>query len=97
MRHADCDFSRLIPFYNASEATEAIRPLLGNAYHRDENNFLLALWHVYKQCQWVDSDLDLPAKSRSLKFQRGRIPPLGLTSSLRRLGFGKVPVKLQAN
>ncbi|KAK8185311.1 fatty acid desaturase-domain-containing protein [Phyllosticta capitalensis] len=42
-----------IPFYYADEATEAIRPLLGEFYNQDKTNFLVSLWHTFKTCRWV--------------------------------------------
>ncbi|CAI7669411.1 unnamed protein product [Penicillium bialowiezense] len=46
-----------IPFYNAEEATAAIRPLLGNAYHeRKQESFLLSLWTTFQECQYVSDN-----------------------------------------
>ncbi|EEB05103.1 Delta(12) fatty acid desaturase [Schizosaccharomyces japonicus yFS275] len=42
-----------IPFYNAREATEAVRPLLGKFYLRDTTNMFVALYRAFRQCQWV--------------------------------------------
>lgn len=42
-----------IPFYHAEEATEAIRPILGDRYVRDETPFWLALWKTFGSCETV--------------------------------------------
>ncbi|KAK2782532.1 hypothetical protein FQN52_000861 [Onygenales sp. PD_12] len=54
-------FSR-IPFYNAEEATKAIRPLLGDSYiEQKDENFLKSLYTTFTTCLYVteihDSDL----------------------------------------
>ncbi|TVY91180.1 Delta(12)-acyl-lipid-desaturase, partial [Lachnellula willkommii] len=66
-----------IPFYYAMEATRAVRPVLGDAYHKDSQNVVLSLWKTFRNCQYVASDDSLPANNRALWFQRGKIPPLG--------------------
>ncbi|KAL9528432.1 Delta(12) fatty acid desaturase [Sphaerulina musiva] len=42
-----------IPFYHAEEATEAIRPMLGNRYKQDSTPFWLALWQAFTTCHVV--------------------------------------------
>ena len=42
-----------IPFYHAEEATEAIRPMLGNRYKQDDTPFWLALWQAFTTCHVV--------------------------------------------
>ncbi|KAH6612334.1 bifunctional D12/D15 fatty acid desaturase [Chaetomium sp. MPI-SDFR-AT-0129] len=54
-----------IPFYKAEEATEAIKPLLGNLYHREERSFLGQLWSTFTQCRYVEAD---PAAPGALKW-----------------------------
>lgn len=56
-------FSR-IPFYRAKEATEAIRPKLGNLYHRDDRSFLGQLWSVFTTCKYVEKDPNVPGAMR---------------------------------
>ncbi|CAM1501307.1 Fc.00g104690.m01.CDS01 [Cosmosporella sp. VM-42] len=45
-----------IPFYKADEATEAIKPLLGDLYHRDDRNFMGQLWSVFGTLKYVEND-----------------------------------------
>ncbi|KAL5343565.1 fatty acid desaturase-domain-containing protein [Aspergillus crustosus] len=45
-------FSR-IPFYHAEEATDAIIPVLGKNYHREEAGFMRSLVQTYAACQYV--------------------------------------------
>lgn len=53
---------RRIPFYRAEEATRAIIPLLGDAYHTDKQRaFLPALWESFVECQWVEAGGDVDA------------------------------------
>lgn len=41
-----------IPFYYADEATEAIKPILGDLYHSDDA-FLDKLWPTFNDCKYV--------------------------------------------
>ncbi|KAK0637425.1 fatty acid desaturase-domain-containing protein [Bombardia bombarda] len=52
-------FPRL-PFYNAEEATEAIKPMLGPLYHRESRSFIGQLWETWTTCQYVEQDPDVP-------------------------------------
>ncbi|EAQ88866.1 hypothetical protein CHGG_05485 [Chaetomium globosum CBS 148.51] len=54
-----------IPFYKAEEATEAIKPLLGDLYHREERSFMGQLWSTFTQCKYVEAD---PAAPGALKW-----------------------------
>ncbi|KAI0479447.1 delta-12 fatty acid desaturas-like protein [Xylariaceae sp. FL0804] len=45
-----------IPHYHAREATEAIKPLLGDRYCVDRQPYWSALWQAFTQCQWVEPD-----------------------------------------
>ncbi|KAI1253551.1 hypothetical protein MGN70_005761 [Eutypa lata] len=47
-----------IPHYHAQEATDAIRPLLGDYYHTDKGSYWGALWVAFTQCQWVEPDAE---------------------------------------
>ncbi len=38
------------------EATEAIKPILGDYYKSDSRNVLLALWQEMTNCQYVAPD-----------------------------------------
>ncbi|KAL4803815.1 fatty acid desaturase-domain-containing protein [Aspergillus unguis] len=45
-----------IPFYHAEEATEAIKPVLGELYIREETGFMKSLFETYKACQFVGEE-----------------------------------------
>ncbi|CAN1133645.1 Delta(12)-fatty-acid desaturase FAD2 [Linum perenne] len=46
----------MIPHYHAMEATNAIKPLLGEYYHIDRTPIVKALWREAKQCVYIESD-----------------------------------------
>lgn len=48
-------FSKM-PFYHAQEATEALKPLLGRFYLKDETSIPKALWRSYNYCKYVEDD-----------------------------------------
>jgi hypothetical protein len=64
-----------IPHYYTKEATEAIRPLLGEKYHEDRGNFNAAMWESFHKCQWVKADDVEDEKERAYWFKAGPIPP----------------------
>ncbi|KAI1860332.1 uncharacterized protein JN550_011598 [Neoarthrinium moseri] len=53
-----------IPFYYAEEATEAIKPVVGDLYHRDERSFYGQLWSVFNNCKYVEKDPKMPGVMR---------------------------------
>ncbi|TGO51453.1 hypothetical protein BCON_0161g00260 [Botryotinia convoluta] len=68
-------FSR-IPFYHAEEATKAIKPLMGNDYHAEQDGkFMRSLWESSTQCQWVEGDAVKNPKDRALWYHGGPSPP----------------------
>ncbi|KAK2071291.1 hypothetical protein P8C59_005727 [Phyllachora maydis] len=56
-----------IPFYYADEATEAIKPVVGDLYKRDPRPFLGQLWSVFTTCKYVESDPDVPGAMRPIE------------------------------
>ncbi|KAI1264403.1 fatty acid desaturase-domain-containing protein [Xylariaceae sp. FL1019] len=53
-----------IPFYHAEEATKAIKPLLGDLYHADEQAFMGSLWTTWNTCKYVEKDPSNPGAMR---------------------------------
>ncbi|KAK3339977.1 fatty acid desaturase-domain-containing protein [Lasiosphaeria hispida] len=53
-----------IPFYKAEEATNALKPLLGDLYHRDDRSFMGQLWSVWSTCKYVEKDPAVPGALR---------------------------------
>jgi fatty acid desaturase len=49
-------FVSRIPFYNAREATEAIKKVMGSSYVKDDSNFVTSLYTVFRSCQYVEGD-----------------------------------------
>lgn len=48
-----------MPHYNAIEATEHLKPVLGKYYSRDDTNFFVALWGIFKECKFVEDTGDI--------------------------------------
>ncbi|KAF2230561.1 delta(12) fatty acid desaturase [Viridothelium virens] len=72
-----------IPFYHADEASEAIKPIMGNHYRSDTAGgpwgFLKALWTSARWCHWVEPSDDAEGEGKGVLFFRNRnglgIPP----------------------
>jgi omega-6 fatty acid desaturase (delta-12 desaturase) len=45
-----------MPFYNAVEATESIKKVIGKYYLKDETPIALALWRSFRNCKYVEDD-----------------------------------------
>ncbi|KAI5460397.1 fatty acid desaturase-domain-containing protein [Mariannaea sp. PMI_226] len=56
-----------IPFYKADEATEAVMPIIGEHYVRDERSFLGQLWTVFGTLKYVEHDPTRPGVMRWAK------------------------------
>ncbi|ETS88277.1 hypothetical protein PFICI_02105 [Pestalotiopsis fici W106-1] len=77
-----------IPFYNADEATEAIKKVMGRHYRSDTKNgslgFLQAMWRSARWCQWVEPSKDAEGEGKGVLFFRNRN------------GLGTKPVKMSS-
>ncbi|KAK4198061.1 fatty acid desaturase-domain-containing protein [Triangularia verruculosa] len=49
-----------IPFYKAEEATEAIKPVVGDLYRQEKGSFLGSLWKTFTTCKYVEADPNEP-------------------------------------
>ncbi|KAK3313704.1 fatty acid desaturase [Apodospora peruviana] len=56
-----------IPFYKAERATEAIKPLLGPLYHREDRSFIGQLWSTWTTCKAVEADPQVPGALKWVK------------------------------
>lgn len=63
-----------IPFYNADEASDAIRPVMGKHYRSDTEGgpwgFVRALWRSVRMCQWVEPSEKAQGAARGVLFFR---------------------------
>lgn len=77
-------FVSVIPFYHADEATEAIKPVMGQHYLADTRDgsvgFLKSLWTNTRWCQWVEESEGAKGLGKDVLFYRNRnqlgIPPM---------------------
>lgn len=69
-------FISTIPFYNADEATEAIKPVMGKHYRSDVEGgawgFLGSLWQSARMCQWVEPMQNATGEGEGVLFFRNR-------------------------
>jgi omega-6 fatty acid desaturase (delta-12 desaturase) len=76
-----------IPFYNADEASEAIKPIMGRHYRADVKDgwigFLKAMWTSARWCQWVEPSKGAIGEGKGVLFYRNRN------------GLGTAPLKLK--
>jgi len=65
-----------IPFYNADEATEAIKPVMGQHYRSDTKDgpigFIKAIWKSARWCQWVEPSEGAKGEGKGVLFFRNR-------------------------
>ncbi|KJZ71820.1 hypothetical protein HIM_08791 [Hirsutella minnesotensis 3608] len=63
-----------IPFYNADEASDAIRPVMGKHYRSDTKDgpwgFIRALWTSGRMCQWVEPSEKAKGSAKGILFFR---------------------------
>ncbi|KAG8156561.1 hypothetical protein KVR01_013512 [Diaporthe batatas] len=75
-----------IPFYNADEATEAIKPVMGRHYRADVADgpigFIKAMYKSARMCQWVEPCAEAEGPGKHVMFFRNRN------------GLGQKPAKL---
>jgi omega-6 fatty acid desaturase (delta-12 desaturase) len=66
----------IIPFYNADEASDAIRKVMGKHYRSDTEGgplgFLQALWKSARWCQWVEPSVEAQGEGKGVFFYRNR-------------------------
>ncbi|SPN96572.1 related to delta-12 fatty acid desaturase [Cephalotrichum gorgonifer] len=65
-----------IPFYNADEASEAIKPVMGQHYRSDTKDgfvgFLKAMYKAARMCQWVEPSRGAKGEGLGVLFFRNR-------------------------
>jgi omega-6 fatty acid desaturase (delta-12 desaturase) len=65
-----------IPFYNADEATEAIKPVMGKHYRSDVKDgprgFIRAMYNSARMCQWVEPSAEAEGAGKNILFFRNR-------------------------
>ncbi|KAJ6445172.1 oleate delta-12 desaturase [Purpureocillium lavendulum] len=63
-----------IPFYNADEASDAIRPIMGKHYRSDTKDgpwgFIRAMWRSARMCQWVEPSDKAEGAGKGILFFR---------------------------
>ncbi|MCJ1410454.1 Oleate hydroxylase fah12 [Ptychographa xylographoides] len=72
-----------IPFYNADEASEAIKKVMGSHYRSDVEGgpigFIKALWKSSRWCQWIEPTEGAKGEAKGVLFYRNRnghgVPP----------------------
>ncbi|KAK4580446.1 hypothetical protein LTR86_000649 [Recurvomyces mirabilis] len=78
-----------IPFYHADEATEAIKPIMGQHYRADVEGgsvgFLKSIYKSARWCQWVEPNEGAEGENKGVMFFRNRN------------GLGVAPAKLDAS
>ncbi|KAM0749738.1 delta-12-fatty acid desaturase [Meredithblackwellia eburnea MCA 4105] len=57
--HVVHHISSRLPHYHAWEATEAMKNFLGPHYMSTNENMFVSLWHVYRNCRYVEENEDV--------------------------------------
>ena len=85
-----------MPFYNADEATEAVKPIMGRHYRSDTKGgilgFIRAIWISAKHCQWVEPNEGAEGEAKGVYFFRNR-NGLGMFSEKKKVDDAPVAVK----
>ncbi|KAL8989335.1 MAG: hypothetical protein Q9177_001761, partial [Variospora cf. flavescens] len=76
-------FVSIIPFYNADEATEAIKPVMGQHYRSNVEEgpigFLKSMWRSARMCHWIEPCEGAEGEKKGVLFFRNRnglgVPP----------------------
>ncbi|KAK3055823.1 Oleate hydroxylase fah12 [Extremus antarcticus] len=79
-----------IPFYHADEATEAIKPIMGQHYRSNTDGgsigFIKSMWTSARWCQWVEPNEGAKGDAANVMFFRNRnglgVPPAKLSKAL---------------
>lgn len=78
-----------IPFYNADEASDAIKPIMGKHYRSDTKDgpwgFIRSLWKSARWCQWVEPSADAQGAGKGVLFFRNQN------------GLGTKPISMKAH
>jgi omega-6 fatty acid desaturase / acyl-lipid omega-6 desaturase (Delta-12 desaturase) len=85
-----------IPFYNADEATEAVKKVMGPHYRANVEGgslgFLKSIWTSSRWCNWVEPSVDAKGEGKSVLFYRNRnglgVPPTKTETPLKRSKLG---------
>ncbi|WOG93930.1 hypothetical protein DCAR_0313218 [Daucus carota subsp. sativus] len=62
-----------IPHYHAQEATEAIKPVLGEYYHYDGTPFYKAMWREAKECLYVEEEDEGDNKTKGVYWYKNKL------------------------
>jgi len=92
----------VIPFYNADEASEAIKPIMGKHYRSDTRGgalgFIKSMWTATRWCQWVEPSVHATGEGKGVLFFRNRnglgVPPAKLSAKDVKVGSGKKAAKM---
>ena len=86
-----------IPFYNADEASEAIKPVMGKHYRSNTEGgslgFLRAIWTSARVCHWVEPSEGAKGEGQGVYFFRNRnnlgVPPQKMAAPVAEVTAGK--------
>jgi omega-6 fatty acid desaturase (delta-12 desaturase) len=90
-------FVSTIPFYNADEASEAIKPVMGKHYRSDTKGgslgFIRAIWTSARVCHWVEPNEGAQGEGENVYFFRNRngqgLPPQKMSAPVAKPTAGK--------